>query len=190
MSRAARAGGLGTVTGVPRLFHVSDEGPFTMMGPRPSPAGTPYEGREWVWAVDEAHLPNYLLPRQCPRVCWAPPRLRHPLLSSPAARVVAVEHRWAPRLLGAGLNVHLLQSSGFTLLDATAGYWVSGEVVRVQEARRVEDCFTALAEQGLELRLTPSLWPYVDAVVEAADEFSAIRMRNAQPRRMPGDGPR
>jgi hypothetical protein len=152
------------------------------MTPRRSPPGTPNQGREWVWAVDETHLPHYLLPRQCPRVCWATPGAHHWLLSSPAARVIVVEHRWAPQLLRAGLNVHRLDPRGFTLLDATAGYWISEQDVRVQQVRRVEDCFTAVAEHDVELRLTPSLWPYVDAVVAATPEFSAIRMRNAQPR--------
>lgn len=168
---------------MPRLFHVSDEGPFTAMSPRPSPPGTPHEGQEWVWAVDEPHLPHYLLPRQCPRVCWAPPRPQHALLGSAADRVVAVEHRWAPRLLRAGLNVHLLEPAGFTPLDLTAGYWVTGQAVRVRQVRRVDDCFAALAEQGVEVRLVASLWPYVDAVVAAAARFSAIRMRNAAPRK-------
>jgi hypothetical protein len=120
------------------------------------------------------------VPRQCPRVCWATPHAPHALLGSPAARVIAVEHRWAPGLLHAGLNVHRLEVEGFTLLDATAGYWISEHVVRVQDVSRVEDSFTALAEHDVELRLTPSLWPYVDAVVAAEAEFSAIRMRNAR----------
>ena len=175
---------------MPRLFHVSDEGPFTSMSPRPSPAGTPYEGRELVWAVDETHLPNYLLPRQCPRVCWATPHAPHALLGSPAARVIAVEHRWATRLRHAGLNVHLLDPRSFTLLDATAGYWISEHVARVQDVRRVEDCFTALAELDVELRLTTSLWPYADAVLAEAAEFSAIRIRNARPREVTRDDPR
>jgi hypothetical protein len=175
---------------MPRLFHVSDEGPFTVMEPRPAPAGTPHEGQKWVWAVDEARLPNYLLPRQCPRVCWAVTGAEPDgVLRSPAARVIAVEHGWASRLFQAGLNVHLLDPAGFALLDAAAGYWISGQATRVETVRRVENSFTALAEQGVEVRLTPSLWPYVDAVVAAGGEFSAIRMRNAVPR-MNGGVPR
>ncbi|GAA2918913.1 hypothetical protein GCM10010443_93280 [Actinoplanes cyaneus] len=46
---------------MPQLFHVSDEGPFTIMDPRPSPAGSPHEGREWVWAVDE---------ERCRTICY------------------------------------------------------------------------------------------------------------------------
>jgi hypothetical protein len=152
------------------------------MSPRPSPPGTPYEGREWVWAVDERRLPNYLLPRECPRVCWATPRAPHFLLSSPAARVIVVEHRWLSRLLRAGLNVHHLDSAHFKLLDPTAGYWVSERTAGVQDVRQVDDCLTALGRQNVEVRLTDSLWPYVDAVVAAGGEFSAVRMRNARPR--------
>jgi hypothetical protein len=71
------------------------------------------------------------------------------------------------------------------VLDAGAGYWVSERDAAVLEVRRVDDCFAAIAETGAELRLTPDLWPYVDAVRAGAAEFSAIRMRNAQPRRPP-----
>jgi hypothetical protein len=167
---------------VPSLFHVSDAAPLAVMRPRPSPPGTPYEGRPLVWAVDEEHLVNYLLPRQCPRVTWAPRGCVAPLLGSPARRVVAVEHGWVPRLRDAGLGVHRLDPEGFTLLDAGAGYWVSEHDAAVAGVHRVDDCFAAVADAGAELRVTPSLWPYFDAVREGAGEFSAIRMRNAVPR--------
>ena len=164
---------------VPKLFHVSDAGPFATMHPRPSPAGTAHEGRPWVWALDSEHLPHYLLPRQCPRVCWLATGLQDRLLSSPARRVIAIEHRWTPQLLRAALNVHELAPDGFTVLDAAAGYWVADREVPVLEVRRVEDCFQALAEHDVELRLARSLWPYMDAVVASAAEYSGIRMRNA-----------
>ncbi len=176
------------MTPVPRLFHVSDEGPFTTMSPRPSPPGTPYEGQKLVWAVDEKRLPNYLLPRECPRVCWATPREQHVLLSSPAPRVIVVEYGWLPRLLRAGLNVHHLDSADFELLDPTAGYWVSERTTQVQDVHRVDDCVTALSRLDVEVRLTASLWPYADAVVSSGGEFSAIRMRNARSRQTTDGG--
>jgi hypothetical protein len=167
---------------VPRLFHVSDSRTLTTLLPRPSPAGTPHEGRHLVWAVDEAHLPNYLLPRECPRVCWAAtPRLPAPL-AAPTGRVVAIEHSWVPELLSARLYVHELDPAGFTMLDAVAGYWVSEAEATVLRVDVVENCLRALAERDVEVRLTPSLWPYVDAVVDTGGEFSVIRARNARPR--------
>jgi hypothetical protein len=167
---------------VTALFHVSDARALDVMRPRPSPAGTPHAGRLLVWAVDEEHLVNYLLPRQCPRVTWAARGVTEPLLHSPAPRVVAVEHAWAPLLGRAGLSVHRLDPAGFAVLDANAGYWVSEGDAAVLDVRRVDDCLAAIADTGAELRLTASLWPYVDAVVSGAREFSAIRMRNARPR--------
>jgi hypothetical protein len=164
-----------------RLFHVTDGEAVATMAPRPSPAGTEYEGREWVWAVDEAHLPNYLLPRDCPRVCWRAAR-HHAVLGSPADRVVAIEHGWVTALTGAGLVVHALDPAHFAALDDKAGYWVSGHEVLVLAAHRVDDCFAAIAEHDVEVRIVHDLWPYVDAVVSGTEEFSAIRMRNATPR--------
>jgi len=152
------------------------------MTPRPSPPGTPHEGQSWVWGVDDEHLANYLLPRECPRVCWVPPVEATHLLDSPAPRVIAIEYGWLPTLADAGLQVHELDPSGFTMLDAIAGYWVADHDVAVRRRYTVDDCPTALAERGVELRLTTSLWPYVDAVVAAGGPFSVVRIRNARPR--------
>jgi hypothetical protein len=132
--------------------------------------------------VDDEHLANYLLPRDCPRVCWAAPSESTDLLGSPARRVIAIEYRWLPMLTDAGLHVHELDSSGFTSLDENAGYWVAEQEVAVRSVHTVSDCSVALAERGVELRVTKSLWPYVDAVVATGGPFSVIRIRNASER--------
>lgn len=139
--------------------------------------------------MDEEHLPHYLLPRQCPRVCWRSSDATAPLLASTARRVVAVESGWVGRLSSATLHVHALDTTAFHLLDAEAGYWVAGEPVDVLSVQRVDDCVLALAARDVELRVVPSLWPLVDVVVEHALEFSAIRLRNALPRRGAGRRP-
>ena len=175
---------------VPGLFHVSDAGPLREMTPRPSPTGTSYAGRPLVWAVDAERLVNYLLPRDCPRVCWLP--------ADGAARVVAVEAGWVGRLggagrAGAGLHVHRLDPAGFRSLDEPggewdgSGYWVSDRTATVVEVSRVDDCRAALAARGADLLVVDDLWPLVDQVVSAGVEFSAIRMRNAAPRRTRSD---
>lgn len=167
---------------MPRLFHVSDEGPFTVLAPRPSPAGTPYEGRPLVWAIDERHLPNYLLPRDCPRVCWAPTSASPPLLASTADRVIVIEAAWAQRARHLSLLVHELDAHGFELLDSAAGYWVSEADAPVVDVRPVEDCVAELMKLDVEVRIADYLWPYVDAVLDSDLEFSVIRARNARPR--------
>jgi hypothetical protein len=37
-------------------------------------------------------------------------------------------------------------------------------------------------QAGIELRVTPNLWPLWDRVVSSSLEFSGIRLRNAEPR--------
>src|SRR5690348_191412 len=162
-----------------RLYHVSEEGPFTVLAPRLSPPGTPYEGRRLVWAIDEQHLPNYLVPRDCPRVCWAATPNSTGLLASTADRVIVIEEAWADRARNARLLVHELEPQGFELLDAVAGYWVSNSDAPVVGVQLVEDCLAYLAQRAVEVRIEDNLWPYVDAVVDAGGEFSVIRARNA-----------
>lgn len=104
------------------------------------------------------------------------------LLAAPTGRVIAIEHGWVPEVLQARLHVHELEPSGFTLLDAMAGYWVSELETVVRRVEVIDNCLNAIAERHVEVRLTYPLWPYVDAVVEAGGEFSVIRSRNLQPR--------
>src|SRR5438445_9179842 len=56
-----------------KLFHFSEEPTiqrFEPHVPQPQPEASPL-----VWAIDEAHAPNYFFPRDCPRVCfWSGPR--------------------------------------------------------------------------------------------------------------------
>jgi ribosomal-protein-alanine N-acetyltransferase len=146
----------------PPLFHVSHEGPFTSLVPQPI-----------VWAIDEEHLPDYLLPRDCPRVCWP----------EGGRRVVCIEDGWADRLDAVPLLVHRLAPDGFAVRDAGAGYWTSEHPVDVLDVEVVDDCAAALARRGTDLRVVDDLWPLVDRVVREEGEFSCIRMREAQPRR-------
>ena len=183
------------MTGVAAIFHVSDGPALSSLSPRPAPAGaprpapagtprpalagTPHEGRALVWGVDDKHLANYLVPRDCPRVCWVPPAAEPGVLGSPSGRVVAIEQAWLPRVMATVLRVHELDPAHFRCLDEVAGYWVAEQDVAVRRVRTVDDCAAALAERGVELRVTASLWPYVDAVVAQGGEFSIIRIRNA-----------
>ncbi len=160
----------------PALHHVSHEGPRTELVPRPSPPGTREEGRPLVWAVDEGHLANYLLPRDCPRVCW----------QGDGAHVVCVEPGWADRLDEEPLLVHHLDPAGFTPWGppgGDGGYWVSEDRAAVTAVDVVDDCRAALAARGVELRVVEDLWPLVDRMVGSDLDYSCIRMRNARPRR-------
>jgi len=48
-----------------RLFHVSEDPAIGVFSPRPVPSLDAGVEGDAVWAIDEEHLPNYLLPRDC-----------------------------------------------------------------------------------------------------------------------------
>ena len=142
-----------------------------------------------VWAVDEERLPNYLLPRECPRVTFyarpdsRPEDVARLLGPSGAAHVIAIEAAWFARAAATPLHLYELPADPFRVLDAGAGYHVSSTAVNPLGVRRIERPLDALLRRGVELRVTPSLWPLRDAVIASTLHFSIIRLRNAAPRR-------
>ncbi len=65
------------------LFHFSDDPNIQTFVPRPVRVSIERpEGMDWlngplVWAIDEAHEPLYLFPRECPRILlWATPETK------------------------------------------------------------------------------------------------------------------
>jgi len=164
------------------LFHVSEEGDIARFDPRPSD----YTEHPVVWAIHRARLPNYLLPRDCPRVTFyadgkTSEADRERFLGE-SRIVVAVEQGWLERIAAASLFLYTMPQAPFALHDATAGYWVSREPV-TPVARDVLDRLPqALAAQGATLKALPSLWPLHDAILASSLQFSMIRMRNARGR--------
>ena len=49
------------------FYHVSEESNIAVFEPRLPPSPDSGVQGEVVWAIDQEHLPNYLLPRDCPR---------------------------------------------------------------------------------------------------------------------------
>jgi hypothetical protein len=173
----------------PRLFHASDRPDIAVFEPRPAPSTNPSApAGELVWAVDEPHLPNYLLPRDCPRVTFArqatsqPADVERLLGGTDAIRVVAIESGWLARVRSERLYLYELPPDGFALQDAGAGYYVARQPVRPIGLTVVDDLLAELAAREVELRVTPSLHRLRDAVVASSLEFSIIRWRNAAAR--------
>jgi len=173
------------------LFHVSDIPDIARFEPRPvAPVSvtllTPE--RAVVWAIDEAHLQNYLLPRDCPRVTfYALPDstsadIERLLGHSAAKHVVAIESRWFKAVAGQRLYQYEMSGHTFSVIDAGAGYYVSREPVSPRAIVTIDDLLAELLKRDVELRVMPSLWRLRDAVVASTLQFSIIRMRNALPR--------
>ena len=164
------------------LFHVSEESGIERFEPRPSK----YTNDPVVWALDADRLPNYLVPRDCPRVTYYAGRETtaadvERFLGASAA-VVAVESGWWERLRSCRLYCYHLPPETFACFDECAGYFVSREPVVPVRVQVFEDVMAELLRLGVELRFVPDLWPLRDAVVASTLQYSMIRMRSARPR--------
>ncbi|WP_137150357.1 DUF6886 family protein [Devosia sp. FKR38] len=161
------------------LFHISEDPAIPLFVPRPSA----YTAEPVVWAITPERLVNYLLPRDCPRVCfWARADStmgdRQTLLGQDAA-VIAIEAGWFERVQQASLYCYSMPPEGFVELDANAGYWVSTSPVWPIATTVMTDLPDQIARRGASLRVLPHLGPLQADVAASSLGFSMIRMRNA-----------
>ncbi len=165
------------------LYHLSEQQGIARFEPRHHEIG-----EALVWAIDDAHLHNYLLPRDCPRVTYYalpdsdPADIRRYLGPTRLRAVVAIEAAWFTRARMVTLYRYGLPVEPFREHDAGAGYYVTPHLVVPLEVEKVADPLAELLAREVELRVMPSLWRLCDAVVASSLQFSMIRMRNAQPR--------
>lgn len=171
-----------------RLFHVSEESDIEVFHPRLPDRKDLDQNTGLVWAIDERCLPNFLTPRDCPRVAYhvGPETSRADrerfISSQSCAHVLAIEQRWFPALLKTVLYLYEFDPKGFALQDEVAGYYVSAAAQTPIGKERMDDLPAALFARGVELRVVDSLWDLADAVQKSTLRWSLCRMRNAAPR--------
>jgi len=170
----------------PRLFHVSETPGIRRFEPRPPPSPDAGVIGDAVWAVAQSHLVNFLLPRDCPRICFrAGPETtgedRARFLGGSSV-VVAVEDAWAARIAAATLHLYEMPPQTFEEALPEAGYWISRETVTPLSVQTQGDLFKALEDAGADVRRLDDFWPLADAVAASTLQFSIIRWRNARPR--------
>lgn len=171
-----------------RLYHVSEESDIEVFHPRLPTREDLDPQTGLVWAVNDRCLPNFLTPRDCPRVAYhAGPEASEAdvarFFSSPGClHVVAVEHAWFDALRSTTLYLYGFAREGFTLQDEVAGYYVSTRTETPVTKVRLDDLPAALFARQVELRVVDSLWPLADAVRASTLRWSLCRMRNARPK--------
>jgi hypothetical protein len=174
------------------LWHFSEDPSLGRFVPR-VPATNP-QARPLVWAVDTRHAPTFWFPRDCPRGCIWPVStttaedLERFFGQTAADRVHVVESDWLERITACRLYAYRLPAEAFQPHEV-GGYWVAGEPVEATEREVVDDLLGRHAHARIELRVTPSIWPFWRQVAASTVEFSGSRLRNASPppdRRPPG----
>ncbi len=170
----------------PRLFHVSEDAGIGRFTPRPVPSPDTGVSGLAVWAVAESHLANYLLPRDCPRICFRAGLLTsiadEELFLGRADQVIAFERAWLDRVRTTGLTLYEMPGADFEEVMPEAGYWISRSTVSPVDIVRVGDLLDALEGAGAEVRVIDDFWSLAEAVATSTLQISIIRKRNAQPR--------
>jgi hypothetical protein len=164
------------------LWHYSEDPALGQFRPR-VPATNP-DARPVVWAVDTRHAPMFWFPRNCPRGCIWPgpattPEDRERFFGhSAAGRIHVIESGWLARMQACRLYAYRLPPEAFRPEDV-GGYWVCDQPVAAIDRLFVDDLIGRHARAHIELRITPSIWPFWRQVAGSTIEFSGSRLRNA-----------
>lgn len=171
-----------------RLFHVSEEPDIAVFHPR-KPTRTDLDPDVGlVWAIDEARLPNFLTPRDCPRVTYhvGPETTeddRARFFSSGCHRhAVIIENRWYAAMAKTTLYLYEFDPADFTLQDPVAGYYTAQVSCTPIAKHTITDLFAELFRRQIEVRMVNSLWDMAEAVQHSTLQWSLCRMRNAAPK--------
>ncbi len=137
-----------------------------------------------VWTVREPQAWTYLFPRDCPRVLlWPTDDTTAEDLDLwfggvPEARIACIEWRWLEAMHSTALFRYEMDPARFQPLQDDPWMLVSREPETPLAVAPVGDLVDALRQEGVELRLMPSLAPLFGAW-EHSFHFSGIRLRNA-----------
>ena len=171
-----------------RLFHVSEESSIEVFNPRTPTRNDLDKNVGLVWAIDEERLPNFLTPRDCPRVTYHIGRNTSDcdknkfFTSSSVKHVVVIENSWFDRMKNTTLYLYEFDISEFELQDEIAGYYVSKTPQVPISKHQVSDLFSELIQRNVEIRITDNLWKIADEVKASTLNWSLCRMNNAKPR--------
>ncbi|HXS61942.1 MAG TPA: hypothetical protein VN767_03660 [Streptosporangiaceae bacterium] len=168
-----------------KLWHFSENPSLGRFSPRPIAADP--QAPPLVWAVDTRHAPMFWFPRDCPRGCiWPTPKTtasdRAKFFGQTAAgRVHVTETGWLRRLQATRLFAYELPVDEFRPHEEVGGYWTTGQPVEATGQEPIDDLIARHAAAEIELRITPSIWPFWRQVASSTVSFSGMRLRNAGP---------
>lgn len=170
-----------------RLFHVSEERDIKIFQPRIPDREDLDKNKGLVWAVNEKCLPNFLTPRDCPRVAYHLSSLstcedKDKYFSSKSCKhVLAIEYKWFEVMKNTTLYLYEFNPSEFYLQDVIAGYYVSEEVETPINQIIINDIFPELFKRNVELRIVDNLWHLSREIQKSSLNWSMCRMKNATP---------
>ncbi|SDN10316.1 hypothetical protein SAMN05518871_103300 [Psychrobacillus sp. OK028] len=172
-----------------RLFHISEEDSISIFMPRIPKRKDLKNRTPLVWAINEECLPNYLTPRNCPRVtyhCNEKTTLedkKNFLSSDTITHVVAIEHKWFERMGNTNLFLYEFDPTDFYQQDRGAGYFVTEKPQTPINKIVIDDLFAELIKRNVEVRIIDNLWNLCEKIRKTSFDWSMCRMDFAEKKR-------
>ncbi len=167
------------------MYHVSEEANIKEFIPRTPTRSDMNPQVGLVWALCERTLPNFLTPRNCPRVTYhvgaqttqsdiekyIPKHFTH---------VVIIEKDWIERLQNTVLYIYEFDGMDFFLQDECAGYYVSEKTQIPCVVHKTTDLEAELKKYNTELKAVDNLWNIADEIKNTTLNWSLCRMAFAK----------
>ena len=169
-----------------RLFHVSEEPDIQVFEPRIPKRNDLDKSVGLVWAIDEARLPNFLTPRNCPRVAYystsntTEQDKKKFFSSSTISHALVVENQWFETICSTTLYLYEFYLDDFSLQDDVAGYYVAKTTQITKAKYEIKDIFGELIKRNVEIRMTDCLWDIAAEVKQSTLNWSLCRMAFAK----------
>ncbi|WDV46424.1 hypothetical protein PV797_01705 [Clostridiaceae bacterium M8S5] len=169
-----------------RLFHVSEEESIEKFVPIKPYREDLRDSPPLVWALNERCLPNFLTPRDCPRVTYHIGRdtnqndIDKYFSSTKSIHVVAIEQWWFEKMKNTKLYIYEFNKENFYLQDEIAGYYVSEKTEIPIRKIVINDIFFELFRRNVELRILPEIKSLSEEIRKTSLNWSMCRMGNAR----------
>lgn len=169
---------------MPRLFHISEDENISQFTPRISKKQWNFE--KYVWAINEKKWHNYLLPRECPRICIDTQQSN---ILSDYLKPQIIEHKkamlfapasWEEKIDHCTLFRYEFSDINFKLMDEIAGYYVSEQTEIPIHKTKIENCVEYLNKLNIALIMVDNkrMLEIKEKVVQHLKAFSIIRWKN------------
>ncbi len=169
-----------------RLFHVSEEANIDEFVPRIPYRKDMDKSKGLVWSLTEPSLPNWLTPRDCPRVGYRVTDETKQddisrFFSSASRHAIAIEHSWYKRMAEATIYLYEFDVANF-YFNETEGFYVSDKTEKPIDVVKYDNLFEEQFRRNVEVRILSNLWELGEKVKDSSLKWSLCRMVNAQPK--------
>ncbi len=140
----------------------------------------------YVWAIHEDKIHNYIVPRECPRICLAQKEAfqfgqlwtdQDDYLNK---AFLFIPIKWKHQVSKCKLYKYQFNPQNFEVIDPIAGYYVSKKFEIPTSLQKITDCLQVLAalQIGVKFLDDHELNSLKESVVNSTDEFSIIKWDN------------